>query len=211
MNLEKESEERYMEHLKWSPCVEVESHNGVREVSIYTKHLANRRIFLSGEIRQEMANDIAAQLLYLEAESDEPIFLYINSNGGEINAGLYLYDVLQAMKAPVYTYCTGIAASMAAVLLAGGQPGRRLILPHSKTMIHEPLLTGGVGGSATSIRNISDSILETKRIVNSILAKHTGKSLKEIDKATAFDNYMNAEKSVAFGLCDRVVTSMLEI
>ncbi len=208
---EKEREELCMEHLKWSPCVEVESHNGIREVSIYTKHLGNRRIFLSGEIRQEMANDIVAQLLYLEAESDEPIFLYINSNGGEINAGLYIYDVLQSMKIPVYTYCTGIAASMAAVLLAGGQPGRRFILPHSKTMIHEPLLAGGVGGSATSIRNISDSILETRRIVNGILAKHTGKTLKEIDKATSFDNYMNAEKSVAFGLCDRVVTSMLDV
>ena len=114
------------------------------------------------------------------------------------------------MTIPVYMYCTGMAASMAALLLAGGQPGRRFILPHSKTMIHEPLLTGGVGGSATSIRNISDSILETRKIVNGILAKHTGKTLKEVNKATSFDNYMNAEKSVEFGICDRVVTSLTE-
>ena len=114
------------------------------------------------------------------------------------------------MTIPVYMYCTGMAASMAAVLLAGGQPGRRYILPHSKTMIHEPLLSGGVGGSATSIRNISDSILETRSIVNGILAKHTGKSIKEINKATSYDNYMNAEKSVEFGICDKVVQGLLE-
>ena len=157
------------------------------------------------------ASVIVAQLLYLQDESDEPIYLYINSNGGEVDAGLYIYDVLQSLTVPVYTYCTGIAASMAALLLAGGQQGRRFILPHSKTMIHEPLLVGGVGGSATSIRNISDSILETRKIVNGILAKHTGKSLKEVNKATAYDNYMNAEKSVEFGICDKVVTSMLMV
>lgn len=200
-----------MNHLKWNPAVEVESHNGVRELSIYTRHLTKRRIFLNGEIDRDTANDIVAQLLYLQEESDEPVFFYINSNGGEINAGLYIYDVLQSLTVPVYTFCTGMAASMAALILAGGQPGRRYILPHSKTMIHEPLLVGGVGGSATSIRNISDSILETRRIVNGILAKHTGKTLKEVDKATSFDNYMNAEKSVEFGICDRIVTNLLNI
>ncbi len=200
-----------MNHILWSPSVEIESHNGVRELNIYTRHLTKRRIFLNGDIDRDAANDIVAQLLYLQEESNVPIFFYINSNGGEVNAGLYIYDVLQSMTAPVYTYCTGIAASMAAILLAGGQPGRRFILPHSRTMIHEPLLAGGVGGSATSIRNISDSILETREIVNGILAKHTGKSLEEINKATSFDNYMNAEKSVEFGICDKMVTSLLEM
>ena len=200
-----------MSQIKWSPSVEVESHNGTRELNIYTRHLNKRRIFLNGTIDKDEANDIVAQLLYLQDESDEPIYLYINSNGGEVDAGLYIYDVLQSLTVPVYTYCTGIAASMAALLLAGGQPGRRFILPHSKTMIHEPLLVGGVGGSATSIRNISDSILETRKIVNGILAKHTGKSLKAVNKATAYDNYMNAEKSVEFGICDKVVTSMLMV
>lgn len=193
-----------------NPYVEMESHNGIREVGIYTRHLSKRRIFLNGEINSETANAVVAQLLYLQDESEEPISIYINSQGGEINAGLYIYDVLQSMTIPVYMYCTGMAASMAALLLAGGQPGRRFILPHSKTMIHEPLLTGGVGGSATSIRNISDSILETRKIVNGILAKHTGKTLKEVNKATSYDNYMNAEKSVEFGICDRVVTSLME-
>lgn len=200
-----------MNHLRWSPCVEVESYNGIRELSIYTKHLTKRRIFMNGTIDKDTANDIVAQLLYLQEESDEPIFFYINSPGGEINAGLYIYDVLQSLTVPVYMYCTGMAASMAAIILAGGQRGRRFILPHSKTMIHEPLLTEGVGGTATSIRNISDAILETRRIVNGILSKHTGKTLKEVDKATSFDNYMNAEKTVEFGICDKVVTSMLEV
>ena len=152
----------------------------------------------------ESAMSILSQLKYLANESDEEINLYINSGGGEVTAGLLIYDVIQQMKVPVNMYCTGIAASMAAVIFAGGQKGRRYILPHSKTMIHEPLLSGGVGGSASSIKNISDSILETRKILNGILAKHTGKSLKEINKATAFDNYMNAEESIAFGLCDAV-------
>lgn len=194
-----------MSRISWTPSVEVQSHAGIREVNIYTKHLMNRRVFLTGTIEREMANDIVAQLMYLQDISDEPIHIYINSGGGEVNAGLFIYDVLQTMKVPVNIYCTGIAASMAAILLAGGQPGRRFILPHSQVMIHEPLISNGVGGSATSIRNISDSILETRAITNGILAKHTGKSLEEIDKSTAFDNYMNAQKAVEFGICDKIV------
>ena len=197
-----------MSNLIGSPCIEVESHNGIREINIYTKNLSNRRIFLNGTIDNDLVNNIVAQLLYLQEEADSPIFLYINSPGGEVNAGLYLYDVLQSITIPVYTFCTGMAASMAAILLAGGQKGYRFILPHSTTMIHEPLLSGGVGGSATSIHNISNSILETKRIVNSILAKHTGHTLKEIDRATAFDNYMNAKKTVEF---DKIVTNLIKV
>ena len=140
----------------------------------------------------ESAMSILSQLKYLAKESDEEINLYINSGGGEVTAGLLIYDVIRQMKVPVNMYCTGIAASMAAVILAGGQKGRRFILPHSKTMIHEPLLSNGVGGSASSIKNISDSILETRKILNGILAEHTGKPLKEVNKATSFDNYMNA-------------------
>ena len=113
------------------------------------------------------------------------------------------------MKAPVYRYCIGMAASMGAVILSGGEKGRRFILPHSRVMIHEPLLTGGVGGSATSIKRKADTILETRRVLNGLLAKNTGKSIEEIDEATLYDNYMNAEESVAFGLCDRIVTGIL--
>ena len=194
----------------WMPLVEVETNAGVREVALATKHFSKRKVFLIGEINTESVNQLVSQLMYLSDISDEEIHLYINSGGGEVNAGLVLYDVIQSLKAPINMYCMGMAASMAAVILAGGQKGRRFILPHSKTMIHEPLLVEGVGGSATSIRNISESILETKRIVNGILAKHTGKTLKEVDKATSFDNYMNAEKSVEFGICDKVVTNLLK-
>ena len=188
----------------WTPCVEVESSYGTREVNLYTRQLMNRNIFIQGEINADIANDVLNQIMFLKKESDAEINIFINSGGGEVASGLVIYDLLQEIKTPINIYCTGMAASMAAVLLTAGQKGRRYILPHSKTMIHEPLIAGGVGGSATSIKTISNSILETKDIVNTILAKHTGKSVDEINEATAFDNYMNAEESVAFGLCDAI-------
>lgn len=186
------------------PTIEVESAQGIREVSLDTRHLMNRRIFIHGEINEESANDFLSQMLYLEQESDDPITIYINSPGGSVNAGLVIYDCMQSSNVEINIICAGMAASMAAILLAGGQKGHRYILPHSKVMIHEPLLSHGVGGSATSIKNISDSIIETRALVNQILAKHTGKAVEEIDKATAFDNYMNAEEAIEFGLCDKI-------
>lgn len=191
------------------PTIEVESAQGVREVSLDTRHLMKRRIFLNGEINEETANDFLSQMLYLEQESNAPVTIYINSLGGNVNAGLVIYDCIQASELEINMVCAGTAASMAAIIFAGGQKERRFILPHSKVMIHEPLLAGGVGGSATSIKNISDSILETREIVNGILAKHTGKTVKEINKATSFDNYMNAEEAIKFGLCDKVTTKMV--
>lgn len=190
------------------PTIEVESAHGVREVSLDTRHLMNRKIFLHGEINSESADDFLSQMLFLEQESKEPISIYINSPGGSVNAGLVIYDCIQASEVEINMICAGTAASMAAIIFAGGQKGHRYILPHSKVMIHEPLLAGGVGGSATSIKNISDSILETREIVNGILAKHTGKTVKEINKATSFDNYMNAEEAIKFGLCDKITTKM---
>ena len=186
------------------PTIEVESAHGVREVSLDTRHLMNRRIFIHGEINDESANDFLSQMLYLEQESSEAITIYINSPGGCVNAGLVIYDCIQSSNLEINIICAGMAASMAAIILAGGQEGRRYILPHSKVMIHEPLISNGVGGSATSIKNISDSIIETRELVNNILAKHTGKSLKEVNKATSFDNYMNAEEAIKFGLCDSI-------
>lgn len=186
------------------PTIEVESAQGVREVSLDTRHLMNRRIFIHGEITDVSANEFLSQMLYLEQESDEPITIYINSPGGSVNAGLVIYDCIQSSNLEINIICAGMAASMAAIILAGGQKGHRYILPHSKVMIHEPLLSSGLGGSATSIKNISDSILETREIVNSILAKHTGKSLNEVNQATSFDNYMNADEAIAFGLCDAI-------
>ena len=189
----------------WIPSIEVESARGTREVSLRTSGLMNRRLFLLGEIDTEMANDFLAQILYLQ-EENEPVDIIINSPGGEVTAGLLIYDMIQSCPFEVRTYCAGMAASMAAILLASGSKGHRYILPHSKVMIHEPLIAGGIGGSATSIRNISDNILETRKLTNSLLAGHTGKSLKEINKATSFDNYMNAEQAVEFGICDQIVS-----
>ncbi len=194
-----------MEKYRWIPYVEVESSSGIREVNLYTRHLMNRTIFIEGMIDEFLARSVVSQLIYLQNNAAEPINILINSGGGEIQNGLLIYDIIQGIETPVNMYCLGNAASMAAVLLASGQKGRRFILPHSKTMIHEPLITGGVGGSATSIRTISNSILETKQLINEILAKHTGRTIEEIDEATKFDNYMNATESIAFGLCDEVV------
>ena len=194
--------------ILWTPAVEVESVNGTREISLYTRHLMNRNLFLTGEINADMANSFVAQLLYLEETPDEPVNIYINSPGGEINAGLMIYDAIQGSRLEINMICTGLAASMAAVLLAGGQHGSRYILRHSKVMIHEPLLANGVGGSATSIRKISESIIETREMINEILAKHTGKTVEEINEATSFDNYMSAEEAIAFGLCDRITDSV---
>ena len=189
----------------WTPAVEEESCNGVREITLRTKHFTNRKLFLTGEVTEEMANNFVSQLLYL-VEKKEPVDIYINSPGGSVNAGLVIYDIIQACqdKLEINMYCMGLAASMGAVILAGGQKGRRFILPHSKVMIHEPLIAGGMGGSATSIKQTADSILETKAITNGILSKHTGKTMEEIDAATSFDNYMNAQEAIDFGICDEI-------
>ena len=188
----------------WGPSIEVESANGTREVALETRHLMKRNVFLTGEINSESANNFLSQFLFLEAESKEPVNIYINSPGGEINAGLMIYDTIQGSDLEINMICTGLAASMAAIIFAGGQPGRRYILKHSKVMIHEPLLVNGLGGSATSIKNISESIMETKEIVNGIMAKHTGKTIEEINKATSYDNFMDAKKAIEFGICDAI-------
>ncbi len=200
----KGSERRQDMGLTWNPTVEVESARGIREVSLNTKHLMERCIFLTGEIDSDVANGFLSQLLYLEKQSPNPVTVYVNSPGGNVNSGLLIYDAVQGCNLEVRMVCTGAAASMAALILAGGTKGKRFILRHSNVMIHEPLITSGLGGSATSIKNISDSILETREILNGILAKHTGKTIDEINKATAFDNIMNAEEAVKFGICDAV-------
>ncbi len=191
------------------PAIEVESAHGTREVNLNTRHLMNRRMFINGEIDGDLANDFLSEFLFLEQESDRPITIYVNSPGGEVNAGLMIYDIIQESRLNINMVCTGIAASMAAIIVAGGQKGRRYILPHSKMMIHEPLIGSGVGGSATSIKNISESILKTREITNGILARHTGKSIEEIDKATSFDNYMDAKQAIEFGLCDKTTDTIV--
>lgn len=196
-----------MSHM-WIPSVEVESSMGVREVSLETRHLTNRTIFINEEITGDTANRFLSEFLYLSQDSEQPVIIYLNSPGGEVNAGLMIYDLIQGSPMEITMVCTGMCASMAACILAGGQIGRRYILPHSRTMIHEPLIAGGVGGSATSIHNIATSILETRDTINKLLAKHTGKSLEVINEATAYDHFMNAADSVTFGICDAVIDKL---
>lgn len=194
--------------MLWNPTIEVENAHGIRNVSLQTHFLMNRMIFINERINGELANTVLSQFLFLEQQSDEPITIYLNSPGGEINEGLMIYDIIQSSKLEINTVCTGRAASMAAVLLAAGTPGHRYILRHSEVMIHEPLIERGVGGSATSIHNLSESILEIKETMNQILAKHTGKTMEEIDQATKFDNFMNAREAIDFGICDAIAESI---
>ena len=188
----------------------VKSSSGITVVSVGSRLLSERKLFLEGEITAESACEFVRAIMMLSGEdSRKPIDVYINSPGGEVNAGLMIYDTLKGMKTEVNLHCIGMAASMAAIIMAGGEKGHRYILPHSRMMIHEPLIAGGVGGSATSIKRTAESILETKRITVELLAKDTGRTDKEVEEAIAFDNYMNAEEAVAFGLCDSIETSLI--
>ena len=185
--------------------IETEGYHGRNEISLEARFLKEGRVFLLGDITTESALEVMQKLIYLENDpGTERVKLYINSPGGGINSGLLIYDVLESMTKPVDMYCIGMAASMAAVVLAAGKKGHRHILPHSKVMIHEPRMYGGEYTTATDMKNMTESIMKTKEMVNKILAKQTGKTLEEINEATAYDNYMDAEESVAFGLCDDI-------
>ena len=188
--------------------IEVESAQGTREVALSTRHFMSRKLFLTGEIDTEMANKFLKQFLYLAQESNEPVTVYVNSMGGQVDAGLMIYDIMKASTLEIHKVCTGIAAIMAAIMRAGGQKGHRYILKHSKVMIHEPRIADGFAGSATSIQNMSKALMETRGLLNGILAEHTGKTIEEINQATSFDNYMNAEDAIAFGLCDKVLETI---
>ena len=193
----------------WIPEMERDTNRGSSVVNLYSHHLKNRKMFLTGEIKAITAEHLMLQLMHLEEEDPgKPIDLYINSPGGEVQSGLMLYDVIQGMVSPVNMYCVGQAASMAAIILAGGIKGRRYILPHAKTMVHEPLISQGVGGSATSIKNIADSIMEMRKLLYEILEKHTGRTVEEIEKTIRGDFFMNAKESVEFGICDEIVSSI---
>lgn len=187
----------------WVPSTEIQNAHSIREVALMTEHLKDRRIFIMGEITREMAQDTTSQLLFLDKET-KPISIIINSPGGSVSDGLMIYDVIKMLKSPVEMYCMGVAASMAALIFSSGKKGKRHILPHAKTMIHEPQISGGSVGFANSISRVASSIMETNRAVNEILAKNTGRTLEEIDEATSFDNYMNAKESIEFGLCDDI-------
>jgi len=175
-----------------------------RAYDIYSRLLKDRIIFLTTPIDDHVAGLVIAQMLYLETqEPDKEIYLYINSPGGQVTAGLAIYDTMQYIKPPVVTVGLGMAASMAAVLLAAGHPGKRLILPHSRVMIHQPW--GGVQGQATDIEIEAREVSRLKRMLNEILAKHTGQPLRKIEKDTDRNFYMSAQEAVEYGIVDRIV------
>ena len=193
----------------WLPSVEVDSYGGTRVVQLETRLLMSRRMFITGVIDNEVANNFVSEILYLSAESDEPITVYINSPGGEVVAGLLIYDAMQGIENSINTVCTGMAASMGAILLAAGKQGSRYILPHSKVLIHEPLISDIDGGSATSVMRISKSLLKTRDVLSEILADHTGKSVREINAALSSNRFMSADKAIEFGLVDHITESLV--
>ncbi len=179
--------------------------NGERSYDIFSRLLKDRIIFISGEINDNTANSVIAQLLYLDALSNDDISIYINSPGGSVSAGLAIYDTMNFVKSDISTICMGIAASMGAFLLASGTIGKRLILPNADVMIHQPL--GGAQGQATDIRIASDRIDNLKDRLNKILAKNTKQSLRKIEKDTERDNYLDAKEALEYGLVDKIIES----
>lgn len=186
------------------PMVVEQTARGERSYDIYSRLLKERVIFLVGQVEDHMANLVVAQLLFLESENpDKDIHLYINSPGGSVTAGLSIYDTMQFIKPDVSTMCLGQAASMGALLLAGGAAGKRYCLPNSRMMIHQPL--GGYQGQATDIEIHTREILTIREKLNRILAGHTGQSLETIGQDTERDNFMDAATAVDYGLIDQVV------
>ena len=188
------------------PYVIEQTKNGERSYDIYSRLLKDRIIFLSGEINNDVADVVVAQLLFLEAEDpDKDIMLYINSPGGLVTAGMAIYDTMNYIKAPVSTIVIGMAASMAAVLLAAGTKGKRVALPNAEIMIHQPL--GGAQGQATDIQIQAEQILKSKKKINRILADCTGKSEEQIAADVERDHYLSADEALEYGLIDNIFKS----
>jgi len=193
------------QNLGLVPIVIEQTARGERSFDIYSRLLKERVIFLVGPVEDHMANLVVAQLLFLESENpDKDIHLYINSPGGSVSAGLAIYDTMQFVQPDVSTMCLGQAASMGALLLAGGGAGKRFCLPHSRTMIHQPL--GGFQGQATDIAIHAKEILLLREKLNQILAHHTGQPLEKISEDTERDRFMGGEESVEYGLVDEVLS-----
>ena len=189
------------------PAIIRETSEGTARIPIADMMFQRREIWISGEINSELADAVISQILHLDAEDPaSEITLYINSPGGSVAAGLSIYDVMQAVTASIRTVCVGTAASMAAVLFAAGN--RREIMKHGEVMIHDPLVSGGISGSALTVQDKSNRLMEKRKVLSSILAEHTGKSVKQIYKVTAKDTYFGAEEAVAFGLADSIVEKM---
>lgn len=186
------------------PMVIEQTNRGERSYDIFSRLLNDRVVFLADEVNGTTASLVIAQLLYLEAQDpDKDISLYINSPGGEITAGMAIYDTMNYVKCDVSTKCVGMAASMGAFLLAAGAPGKRFALPNSEIMIHQPL--GGMQGQATDIKIHADRIIKIKKNLNQILARETGKTLEQIEADTERDHFMDAYEACAYGLIDKVI------
>jgi len=187
-----------------NPIVIEQTARGERQYDIYSRLLLDRIVFLGTEVNDVVANLLIAQMLFLEqSDAEAPIHFYINSPGGSVYAGLGIYDIMQLVSPPVYTYCVGLAASMGALLLQAGANGHRHSLPHSRIMIHQPL--GGARGQASDILIQANEIQDLKRQLNQIMVKHTGKSYEEIETATDRDNYLDPTKAKQFGLIDSII------
>jgi ATP-dependent Clp protease, protease subunit len=188
------------------PYVVEQTGRGERSYDIYSRLLKDRIVFVGGAINDDLANLVTAQLLFLEADDpDREINMYINSPGGSVTAGLAIYDTMQFVRPAVSTLCVGQAASMGSILLAAGTKGRRYALPHSRIMIHQ--LSGGFEGQAADIEIHAREALRLREIVNDILASHTGKTVKQVEKDTDRDTFMNATTAVEYGLIDEVITA----
>lgn len=186
------------------PVVVEQTAQGERSYDIYSRLLKDRIIFLGGEVDDDTANIIVAQMLFLEADDpDKDIFLYINSPGGSVSAGMAIYDTMRYLKCEVSTLCIGMAASMGAFLLAAGAKGKRKALPHAEIMIHQPL--GGAKGQATDIQIQAEQILRIKKTMAELMAQNTGKPLKTIEKDVERDHYMTAKEALAYGIIDDII------
>ncbi len=185
-----------------------ESSRGYDLIPIRDEMLTRREVELVGEVNADSVNALVRELRYLQSEDPEaPITLYINSPGGSVDSGMALYDVMQAVSCPVRTICVGLAASMAALLFVSG--AERDMLPHSRLMIHDPLIIQ-TGGSALKLKAVSDDLMETRQIIAKVIAEHSGKSMEEVLEKTANDCYFRAEEAVRFGLADHIITSLAE-
>ncbi len=189
------------------PVVVERTGRGERSWDIYSRLLEDRIIFIGSPIGDGLANSVIAQLLYLQkADKARDIHVYVNSPGGSVSAGLAIYDTMQYVSCPVETVCVGMAASMAAVLLAAGTPGKRFALPHARIMVHQPW--GGAQGTAADIEIEAEEILEAKATLSRILSKHTGRTIEQVDRETDRNKYMSAKEARQYGLIDEVVDSM---
>ncbi len=190
-------------YMNLVPMVVEQTSRGERAFDIFSRLLKERIIFITGPVEDGMASLVIAQLLFLESENPKKdISIYINSPGGVVTSGLAIYDTMQYIKSPISTLCVGMAASMGSFLLAAGAPGHRIALPNARIMVHQP--SGGFRGQASDIERHAEDIIKTKKRLNQLYAKHTGKPVEEIEKALDRDNFLSAEEAKAFGLVDHV-------